>query len=237
MSKLSSYLNEKLSLECHDKLNPILWVNNKIKPEVRTKLLQFADTWAKFANIPTGLIEDVIMVGGNANYNYTKFSDIDVHVIVPRSKLGPKTFIDDYLQDKKVLWTLTHDIKIYGYSVEPYAQEPTDHYPVGQGIYSLKSNEWIHEPVLADCDYVNDIGVERRVVFYSKMIDKMIKDKVSTDSFTKLRNKFSTMRGAAIAKGGEFSFENLVFKELRNRGYLDKMNNYTRDVKDRSLSL
>ena len=41
----------------------------------------------------------------------------------------------------------------------------------------------------------------------------------------------------AIERGGESAPENLVFKELRNRGYLDKMSKYLRNLKDEELSL
>ena len=45
------------------------------------------------------------------------------------------------------------------------------------------------------------------------------------------------MRSAAIQKGGEYSIENLAFKELRNLGYLDKFSDYIINVQDKSLSL
>ena len=45
------------------------------------------------------------------------------------------------------------------------------------------------------------------------------------------------MRASAIQRGGEFAVENLVFKELRNRGYLDKMSEHLRNLKDTSLSI
>jgi len=114
----------------------------KLKPEVRKALLKFADTWADYASIPKNLIQDVIMVGGNVNYNYTDKSDIDVHLIIDRNKLGQRRLVDDYLQSKKVLWTLTHNVKVYGYSLEPYAQDPVTSYPKGQGVFSLKDNKW-----------------------------------------------------------------------------------------------
>ncbi len=104
MKPFYSYLEElKISLQYHDELNPKLWNGNKLKPEVRTKLLKFADTWADYASIPKNLIQDVIMVGGNVNYNYTDKSDIDVHLIIDRNKLGERKLVDDYLQSKKVL--------------------------------------------------------------------------------------------------------------------------------------
>ena len=45
------------------------------------------------------------------------------------------------------------------------------------------------------------------------------------------------MRGAAVQKGGEFSLENLAFKELRNQGYLDKFSDHITKLQDKQLSL
>jgi len=70
MKPFYAYLEElKISLQYHDELNPKLWDDKKLKPEVRTALLKFADTWADYASIPKNLIQDIIMVGGNVNYN------------------------------------------------------------------------------------------------------------------------------------------------------------------------
>ena len=228
----------KISLEYHSELNPKLWDDFKLKPEIRQKLLQFADTWAEFAKIPQHMIEDIIMIGGNANYNYTPKSDIDVHIIIDRYKLsGSRELIDEYLQDKKVLWTLTHNIKILGYSIEPYAQDSHASYPHNQGVYSLKNDTWIQMPNKGDYDFKNDPALKKKVLFYVRLVNDMIKNKMDLDAFKDLKRKFYEMRGASIAKGGEFSFENLVFKELRNRGVFDKMNKYEKTIKDQELSL
>jgi hypothetical protein len=62
-------------------------------------------------------------------------------------------------------------------------------------------------------------------------------DKERGNAPEEMKKKLADMRSAGISKHGEFSFENLVFKELRNRGVLDKMNKYEKTLKDRSLSL
>jgi hypothetical protein len=75
MKSFYSYLEElKISLQYHDELNPKLWNGNKLKSEVRVKLLKFADTWADYASIPKNLIQDIIMVGGNVNYKEYKIN-------------------------------------------------------------------------------------------------------------------------------------------------------------------
>ena len=66
-------------------------------------------------------------------------------------------------------------------------------------------------------------------------IDHMIKSRMSADQFDVLKSKFKNMRTAGLQKYGEFSRENLIFKELRNRGYIDKMNKYESSFKDRDL--
>lgn len=231
-------IETKISLEYHDELNPKLWIGKKLKPEVRFKLMQFAYEWAKFAKIPGDMIMDVIMIGGNANYNYTAKSDIDVHIIIDRSKLNPdREFVDEYLQDKKVLWTLTHKISVLGYPLEPYAQDNEARYPANQGVYSLKHSRWVQFPNRGTYDFGSDPALKKKVMFYKRLIDTMIKSKMDVSAFKELKTKIREMRGAAIAKGGEFSFENLVFKELRNRGYLDKMDKYEKTLKDQELSL
>jgi hypothetical protein len=237
--KYVEYITElKLQLQYHKELNPKLWNDFELKPEVRAKLLQFAEAWREFAKIPKPAVKEVIMLGGNANYNYTDLSDIDVHLVVDKSKIAPNNpLLDDYLQDKKVMWTMAHKITILGYGLEPYAQDESVEYPKDQGVYSLTKNEWIAKPEFVGDDMLKNPYLKKKVKFYMHMIDNMIKNKSDTDAFKNLKEKFREMRGAAIKKGGEFSFENLVFKELRNQGYLDKMSEYTKSAQDQSLSL
>jgi hypothetical protein len=240
MKNLQSFILEmKLKIQYHDTLNPKLWSEKGVlDKDVRDKLMRFADTWKEFANIPDRAVKDVIMTGGNANYNYTDISDIDVHLIVDKDKIAKgNELLDDYLQDKKMLWTMAHDIKIKGYPLEPYAQDYKAGYPVNQGAYSLKNNKWVQKPKHIDDRIVDDKLLKQKVKFYGKMIDDMIKNRMSTDAFSKFKQKLRDMRGAGIQKGGEFSFENLLFKELRNRGYLDKMNKYEKSQQDKALTL
>ena len=109
-----------LSLRCHTTLNPVLWDGDKIKPAVRNTLLKFAEAWAAYVNVAPDRVQNVIVVGGNAHYNYTDKSDIDLHIVVDKSKLGDnQPMLEDYLFTKKTLWQLTHQITIFGYPIEP----------------------------------------------------------------------------------------------------------------------
>ena len=235
---MKTYRDLKLTLRYHNTLNPKFLVGEAIKPEVREALLRIAEEWAEFANIPNSAIIDVILVGGNANYNYTKYSDLDLHLLVNKQDIADcPDLIDDYLRDKKQLWSLTHDIKIYGHDVELYAQDRTDPIPSGQGVFSLMNSLWIRRPVYQEVN-LSDPGIAKKVQQYMEKIDFLIDNKADDrDAFEKLKEKLREMRASAIQRGGEFAVENLVFKELRNRGYLDKLSDHLRNLKITSLSL
>jgi hypothetical protein len=65
----------------------------------------------------------------------------------------------------------------------------------------------------------------------------MIRSSASDAALKAIKAKITAARGPAIAKGGEFSLENLVFKELRNQGYIDKIDMYVKSEQDKALSL
>jgi hypothetical protein len=237
--RIPSPVIEDISLQYHNNLNPKLWDDGQLKPEVRGKLIQFAEAWRDFAMIPKEMVQDIVMTGGNANYNYTDQSDIDVHLVVDRDGFGmPRDFIDQFLQDKKILWTMTHpDIKVYGYPLEPYAQDPAESIPMNQGQYSLMNAQWIQMPSNLNLDFTGNKVLQDKVDHYKHVIDRLIRSSASDAALKTIKNKITSARGPAIAKDGEFSLENLVFKELRNQGYIDKIDMYLKSEQDKALSL
>ena len=223
----------------HEDLNVKFWDGLTLRTEVRDKLLEIGYIWAEFAKIPPNAIQDIILVGGNANYNYTEYSDLDLHLVVDKDEIAAcqTDFLDDFLRDKKRLWALTHDVNLYGQPVELYAQDINDPTPKNQGTYSVLNGWWIQEPRKQYVDF-SDPLLKQKVRDMMERIDDLID--TQADDITvlnKLKEKIRTMRGSAIQRGGEFALENLVFKELRNRGYLDKLSNYIRTIEDRNLSL
>lgn len=249
---------EAVSLEYHDELNPAIWENgDKLKSDIRTKLLTLADVWSKFARIDNDMIRDIIITGGNVNFNYTPFSDIDLHIVVDKQALAGKLYgytppkdpvthpvgapasavMDDYLRGKKKIWGLTHDVRIGAYPVELYAQGTDEGYHDNQGVYSLKDNKWIQEPTHGAFDFANDKALGKKVEIWQKRIDDAVTDVAPLAQVEAMKERIAAMRKAGIAKGGEFAFENLIFKALRNSGHLQKLSDYIRKTFDHSLSL
>lgn len=238
-TKINEHFVEQITLQYHNVLNPKIWDGDQLRQEVKAKLYQIAFAWADFAKIPIDMINDIIITGGNVNYNYTSLSDIDLHLVVDRNQLNPdRAFVDEYLQDKKILWTVTHgDLHIYGYPVELYAQDYNELPHENQGVYSIMGNVWIQQPRFLGLDFENDYHLAKKVDFYKKLIDKLIDQHATDEMVDALKKKITKMRGDSIAQGGEFGLGNLVFKELRNSGYIDKMSAYVKSDLDKTLSL
>jgi hypothetical protein len=236
--KYNSFFEQRITFNYHDELNSKLWNNFKLKSEVRIKLAMIGNSWADFANIPRKAIKDMIIVGGNANYNYTKYSDIDLHLVVSKAELPDcPDLIDDYLQDKKQLWAFTHDIKIYGHDVELYAEEEGLPRPSNQGVYSIKFGRWLVKPEKINPN-IDKILLKKKTKDIMTKIDFFINGKSDDiEEMKRLKDKIKDMRSSAIRRGGEFSLENLVFKELRNNEYLKKFSDYIMSKKVKELSL
>ena len=226
-----------LTLAYHTELNPQIWDGMQLKKDIKNKLIDIGQTWVEWVGLPHSAVKDYILVGGNASYAYTSYSDIDLHILVDKRKIDNcPNLIADYLKDKKQLWSLTHDITILGHDVEVYAQDIKEPVPPDQGAYSLNNDQWITEPKHQEVN-LDDPSIEKKVNEYIEKIDDLISSTAEDESFDKLKEKIRNMRSSGLKKSGEVSIENMVFKELRNRGYLDKMNAYIKSTQDKRLSL
>lgn len=225
------------SIKRHTKLNPRLWKGKVLKPDVRESLLRFARAWQNYAKIPEHAVHDVLFVGGNASYYYSEDSDIDVHLLIDKEVLGHGELIDEFLDDRKSLWTMKHNVTVRGYTLEPYAQGLDEKTPDGQGSYSLISGEWLQAPVLTKYDPDKDHHLDRKVAHWKRTIQKAI-DEGSVVGLQNLKERLKAMRTQGIKnEGGELSQKNLIFKELRNSGMLDRMKQKKRSEEDKELSL
>jgi hypothetical protein len=236
MQYLTKFLRESLTLQYHSELNPKFWVNIFLKEEVRKKLLEISKEWLKFAEIPNSAVKDIVFTGGNANYNYTEDSDIDVHIILDKSKI-PNCSDEEYFKDKKLIWSLTHDISVYGAEVEVYAQLGEVNIPKNQGVYSLKTGKWVVKPENLELDFEHDDLLKKKIDDAIYQIDHALENTTDTKAAEKLLEKFQKLRKHSIAKSGEFTQDNLVFKELRNRGYIDKIREFIVKMTDKKLSI
>jgi hypothetical protein len=236
MKTYNGFFVESISFQIHEQLNPTFWDKETLRPKVRTQLKKIAMAWIDYVGIDKSSIEDILLLGGNAGYNYTKYSDLDLHVVIDQAKTQCPDLLSDYLKDKKQLWALTHDIKIYGHSVEPYIEEVGKKRRKNQGVYSIKNNKWIVFPGKFNGEIDRDL-LKTKVSGMIDKINSVIKHSNNVSVLENLLKKIRDMRNSGLDKSGEFAFENLVFKELRNKGHIDKLADHIIKLQDKSLTL
>jgi len=105
------------------RLNPKLWKNDQLKPEIKKQLLKIADVFKEFIGIDLNVV-DYTLTGSNANYTWTAYSDLDLHIIV---KGMPNLEQRELFNAKKALWSEEHNITIKGLPVECYVQGEEEH--------------------------------------------------------------------------------------------------------------
>jgi len=231
------------SLELKNELNPELFKEDKIIPKIKNKLIQIAKDFIKDIKLDNNLIiKDIILTGSLANFNWSKFSDVDLHIILDTNQLDMEPdAVVDYLDSKKSLWNQNHDIKILDYSVELYAQDIKDKL-VATAIYSLIKDKWIKKPIRKEFN-VNKQEIKQKALRFIKQLKDVRKDYQEDDfkralkKADKLKNKIKQMRNSGLEKGGEFSLENLTFKVLRRTAFLDQLYSLKNKAYDKSMSI
>lgn len=224
------------SFEYHEELNSRLWDGEEMRLDVRVYLLKNALAFAKFLDVPGLLIEDVIFTGSNAAYNYTDYSDLDVHLIVDFDESVCPEIADNFFNTKRFLWNDTHDVRIRDYPVELYVEDVAQ--PVtANGVYSLLTGEWLKKPTKSQPSF-DDSSVFAKVEQLAGEIDTVLgKNNPLKAQVSALSSRITRMRRAGIAQNGEYSVENLAYKALRNLGYLKRLWDADVDAEDRDLSL
>jgi len=217
----------------HDTLNPALYTNNKMRPEVRSHLLKIATHFAETMDIADIDIVDITVSGSNAAYTYTPHSDIDLHLIVAMPDLNNELF-REYFNLKKFKYNMEHNITIRKFDIEVYVQIEGDPH-ASAGIYSVLNNKWIAIPKKVKAT-IDDASVSEKVDNLSTDADLAIKqnDKEAIDA---VKERIYSMRRAGLEKGGEFSPENIAFKILRTHGVIEKLRDASDGDEDIELSL
>jgi len=225
---------DKLTFEYHDTLNPLVWNGNTINPDVKNKLLEVAEAFLESIEIPVD-VEDITLTGSLANYNYTEYSDFDLHVITDCREYNiDEALLKDYFKAKKTVWNSTHEIKVKNYDVEVYIQDILEPHH-STGVYSLKNDTWVHKPEKSG--HIDKKELAKKAEAMRHMIDHALSDKCDLECAENVKDKILKTRQAGLVKGGEYSIENLAYKELRRTKDIDRLIQGVIAKRDKELSL
>jgi hypothetical protein len=220
-------------------LNSKIWIGNVLRPLIRHKLIESSKKFIEYLDIvPNAAITDIQFTGSLANFNYTDYSDIDLHILVDLGKIGDnEEWIQMILKGKRAAWNNRHDIRIKGYEVEFYAQDSKEVH-ASTGVYSILKNKWVKTPSRVDFK-LDKKQIMTKVIsfqdrFYSAMKEELSERLLQLKS---LKQKILVMRRSGLKRGGEYSNENLTFKVLRRLGFIYRVNKEINKAVDAELSL
>jgi hypothetical protein len=250
------YSTQKIinSFYLQDELNPDVWdlpnerymgdeeaQNYKLKPEIRERLLKVSQIFIDYLDMDF-FVHDIIFIGSLVGYNWSEFSDFDIHIVYDSKEFeGDVELYKQLFRLKKTIFNAAHDIRIKGFETELFAQdinEPEE----SAGSYSILNNEWIRIPEKENFK-IDEKRLKDKAQQWMDIIDGVLENAEDEDLeeaislVKKYKEKLRKYRTCGLKKEGEFSYENLVFKFLRRNGYINKLENFKNKIADKKLSL
>ena len=238
------------SFKKQKELAPKIWNGDKLNSRARLKLLDIADDFWETTDIGWVKPKGIVLMGSICNYNWSKSSDIDLHLQVDFSEVDEKKdFVQEYFNGKKNEWNEEHsNLNIFGFPVELYVED-IDADTNSGGIYDLEENDWIKKP---SKDGIKQIGLDKYSIKDKSAkimtdIDDLYGLFKKTDDDAKLRKigekahdllgKIKAMRKDGLSRGGESDKDNIVYKVLRRTGYMDILWNLSSQLYDKLNSI
>ncbi len=231
------------SFDMHNTLEPRIWNSKEqMSPAVRKKLLKIAQDFIDGLPVEVN-VEDITLTGSLANFNWSNYSDVDLHIIVEFLSVDENTaLVKGFFDNARMKWNNKHDISMKGYDVEIYVEDSAEKHQ-SSGIYSVLNGDWVVRPKRKDVDI--DFPAARRksedIEFQINIVKNLItakKFEVASRNIERLKRKIRNMRSAGLESAArEFSVENIAFKLLRRNGALAALENLKNDLYDDMMSV
>ena len=207
--------------------------------EIREKLMDVTEKFMDYLDIEF-FIHDVILTGSLANYNWSKYSDVDLHILVDYNETDYNLeLLKGFFNSKRSLWNKQHEILVKGFDCEIYVQDVNEPHHAS-GIYSVLNNEWLVTPIKTIESIDKSMILKKSEDFEDKIdeiSERFDKGEDVLEDIKLLKVKLKKFRQSGLDDGGEFSYENLAFKLLRRNGYIGKFLDIQTKTTDKKLSI
>lgn len=222
--------------------------DNVLLPKVKQILLKIRDDIIKDLKEEHNFNFEYIayiLSGSLTGPNYDRNSDFDLHFLIDFNDYSDnqKSLVKDYFMLYKEIFN-RNEFELLGYKIEIYFQDIIEPH-TSPGIYDIEKDIWLKEP---DCVNIHLKPEQIEAVSkFSKEINAFVeifnnREYNNLDSFlnelkdyTKSLKEYR-MKGQA-SKLGQYSDQNIVFKQLRRSGDLEKLSNLKKQVKQKLYSI
>ena len=225
-----------------DDLHEDFWEDEKLDNNIRQRLMKIAVDFFEKTGIGTEKIKDITFTGSLANFNYSGFSDIDLHIIVDFSEVDDNAeLVKEMFDAKRFQWNKAHNILINNHEVEIYVQGESEPHE-STGVYSLVNDEWLATPQREDPD-IDWENVEKKANWLMGQIDRtqaLFDEEEYGDAHAhaiRIGDKIKRFRQSGLEREGAFSPENVAFKVLRRNDYLGILSGLKVNSYDKKMSI
>ena len=221
-----------LGFEQHNELNPLLWQEEDLRPEVKMTLLKIAKDFIEYVEVPFE-VKDLVLTGSQLGYYYTKHSDLDLHIIVDFDTVNCDREAAELFDTKRLLYKKQYDISIHGVPVEVYIED--SNFPAVSATYSLGKGGWKIKPD-SQPEEIDSAEIIRMSKIWQTVIGKAIESN-DLETGRKVLKMLRNYRKLGLKQTGEYGIENLVYKTLRNSKIIENLMKMIGDLHDQSLSI
>ena len=220
--------DDLMAFDIQPDLNQKIWEGDKeIRPGVKAALMDIVEEFMEGLDMDLEL-KDIIVTGSIANYNWSKFSDIDLHLLIDFAEVNDnEEMVKKFFDAVRSNWNKLHNILAKGHEVEIYVQD--EHEPhVSTGVYSLLNDRWLVKPKKVR-PAIDRHTATKKMKQMAREVDKLsaLYDSGSHqrafDFASSLKEKLKRMRQSGLEKSGIYSPENLAFKMLRRSGDIEQL--------------
>ena len=230
------------AFDVKDHLNEQIWEGDRaVRPGVKGALMAIVDEFLEGLDLEMD-VKDVIITGSIANYNWSKFSDIDIHILVDFGEVNEnEAMVKRFFDSVRSTWNKLHNITVKGHEVEIYIQDAQEPH-VSTGVYSLKEDRWLVKPQKMKPELDKRTATKkmkslaREIGKLSNLLDHA-KYEETFEGAQRLKDKIRRMRRSGLEKTGIYSPENLAFKMLRRSGDIEQLFSVYTQAYDQLYSL
>lgn len=209
-------------------LCPAVWEEFALLPQVEGVLNTVAADFLDDLGIEEITVADIVIVGSLAGYNYTSQSDLDLHILLPYSQFpGLPEIIAGFFDAKRKIWNELHAITVDSHEIEIYVEDSATSDNVSNGVYSLVNSTWVKIPAPEIGEIPPLEEVSQKAADWKERIDAALRTLEQGEDYAAVQvlidglwQEIYARRKAALAEQGLYGLDNLVFKALRNDGYI-----------------
>jgi glycosyltransferase involved in cell wall biosynthesis len=233
---------EVSSFDTHDRLEPEIWEADMVRSEIRKKLIKVAMDFME--GLPVAVeVKDITLTGSLANYNWSNYSDVDLHIIVNFLDVDENlVLVKSFFDNARMRWNNNHNIRMKGYDVEIYVENEGESHK-SSGVFSLMNDRWIKKPkkYRSTIDFPAAKLKAQDIEFQVNIISNLITAKkydTALKNVERLKRKIKNMRRAGLeSTHQEFSVENIAFKILRRNDTLEYLNDLKKRAYDDKMTV